>query len=111
MFTNDDALAARLRSFAFHGKGETQYDNIHVGMNSRLDTLQAAILIEKLAILEEEMVAAGRRSRSAMRRVWAMSSRWRRSGGQPLGMGAICDRDAAPRRAQGASAAKAAFPR
>ena len=57
MFTNDDALAAKLRSFAFHGKGETQYDNIHVGINSRLDTLQAAILLEKLAILEEEMVA------------------------------------------------------
>ncbi|MEP9397139.1 DegT/DnrJ/EryC1/StrS aminotransferase family protein [Mesorhizobium sp. KR2-14] len=57
MFTNDDELAARLRSFAFHGKGETQYDNVHVGLNSRLDTLQAAILIEKLAILEDEMVA------------------------------------------------------
>lgn len=57
MFTNDDALADRLRSFAFHGKGETQYDNIHVGLNSRLDTIQAAILIEKLAILEDEMQA------------------------------------------------------
>ncbi|CDX11115.1 UDP-2-acetamido-2-deoxy-3-oxo-D-glucuronate aminotransferase [Mesorhizobium sp. ORS 3324] len=57
MFTNDDALADKLRSFAFHGKGETQYDNIRVGINSRLDTLQAAILIEKLVILEEEMVA------------------------------------------------------
>ncbi|WP_274629741.1 DegT/DnrJ/EryC1/StrS family aminotransferase [Arvimicrobium flavum] len=57
MFTNDDALADRLRSFAFHGKGETQYDNVHVGLNSRLDTLQAAILIEKLAILEDEMIA------------------------------------------------------
>ena len=55
MFTNDDGFAMRLRSFAFHGKGETQYDNIHVGLNSRLDTLQAAILIEKLAILEDEM--------------------------------------------------------
>ena len=57
MFTDDGELAERLRSFAFHGKGETQYDNIHVGLNSRLDTLQAAILIEKLAILEEEMEA------------------------------------------------------
>ena len=57
MFTNDAALADRLRSFAFHGKGETQYDNVHVGLNSRLDTLQAAILIEKLAILEDEMGA------------------------------------------------------
>ncbi len=57
MFTDDGDLAERLRSFAFHGKGETQYDNIHVGINSRLDTIQAAILIEKLAILEEEMDA------------------------------------------------------
>ena len=57
MFTNDGAFADRLRSFAFHGKGETQYDNVHVGLNSRLDTLQAAILIEKLAILEDEMLA------------------------------------------------------
>ncbi len=57
MFTDDDDLAARLRSFAFHGKGESQYDNVHVGLNSRLDTLQAAILIEKLAILEDEMQA------------------------------------------------------
>jgi dTDP-4-amino-4,6-dideoxygalactose transaminase len=60
MFTNDASLAERLRSFAFHGKGETQYDNVHVGINSRLDTLQAAILIEKLAVLEEEMDARRR---------------------------------------------------
>ncbi len=60
MFTNDAALADKLRSFAFHGKGETQYDNIHIGINSRLDTIQAAILIEKLAILEDEMVARDR---------------------------------------------------
>lgn len=55
MFTDDDALAETLRSYAFHGKGATQYDNVHVGLNSRLDTLQAAILIEKLSILEDEM--------------------------------------------------------
>ena len=35
MFTDDDAMMERLRSYAFHGKGETQYDNIHVGLNSR----------------------------------------------------------------------------
>lgn len=60
MFTNDDALMEKLRSYAFHGKGETQYDNIYVGLNSRLDTIRAAILIEKLAILEDEMVARNR---------------------------------------------------
>jgi dTDP-4-amino-4,6-dideoxygalactose transaminase len=60
MFTNDDAMAELLRSFAFHGKGETQYDNVRVGLNSRLDTIQAAILIEKLVILEDEMEARQR---------------------------------------------------
>ncbi|HWK14994.1 MAG TPA: DegT/DnrJ/EryC1/StrS aminotransferase family protein [Rhizobiaceae bacterium] len=70
MFTNDGDFAERLRSFAFHGKGETQYDNIHVGLNSRLDTIQAAILLEKLAILEEEMVerdAVAKRYSDALR--------------------------------------------
>jgi dTDP-4-amino-4,6-dideoxygalactose transaminase len=60
MFTNDDQIAELLRSFAFHGKGESQYDNVRVGLNSRLDTIQAAILIEKLAILEDEMQARQR---------------------------------------------------
>jgi dTDP-4-amino-4,6-dideoxygalactose transaminase len=60
MFTNDDALAAKLRSIAFHGKGADKYDNVRIGVNSRLDTIQAAILIEKLAILEEEMIARNR---------------------------------------------------
>ena len=55
MLTDDGELAETLRSIAFHGKGETQYDNVRVGLNSRLDTIQAAILIEKLAILEDEM--------------------------------------------------------
>ena len=55
MFTNDGDLAEILRSVAFHGKGQSQYDNVRIGVNSRLDTMQAAILIEKLAILSEEM--------------------------------------------------------
>jgi len=55
MFTNDADLAETLRSVAFHGKGRSQYDNVRIGVNSRLDTLQAAILLEKLAILPEEM--------------------------------------------------------
>ena len=57
MFTDDDEIAETLRSLAFHGKGDGQYDNVRVGINSRLDTIQAAILIEKLAILEDEMEA------------------------------------------------------
>lgn len=60
MFTNDAELAEALRSVLFHGKGETQYDNVRIGINSRLDTIQAAILLEKLAILEDEMEARER---------------------------------------------------
>ncbi|MCZ2158399.1 DegT/DnrJ/EryC1/StrS aminotransferase family protein [Bartonella sp. 220] len=70
MMTNDDNLAALLRSILFHGKGETQYDNVRIGMNSRLDTLQAAILLEKLEIFEDEMekrVAIARRYSEGLR--------------------------------------------
>ncbi|MGE3142561.1 MAG: DegT/DnrJ/EryC1/StrS family aminotransferase [Hyphomonadaceae bacterium] len=55
--SNDGADIALMRSLAFHGAGADKYDNIHIGMNSRLDTIQAAILIEKLAIFADEIVA------------------------------------------------------
>ncbi len=55
LFTNDADLAVRLDSLRVHGKGQEKYDNIHIGMNSRLDTLQAAILLEKLAIYANEI--------------------------------------------------------
>lgn len=55
LFCNDDDLADRLRSLRVHGKGSDKYDNVRIGTNSRLDTLQAAVLIEKLAIFPEEM--------------------------------------------------------
>jgi dTDP-4-amino-4,6-dideoxygalactose transaminase len=57
MFTNDDGLMEKLRSYAFHGKGDSQYDNVHIGLNSRLDTIQAAILLEKMAIFDDELEA------------------------------------------------------
>lgn len=49
VFTNNDEWAATIRSLAIHGKGTMKYDNVRIGMNSRLDTLQAAILDIKLA--------------------------------------------------------------
>lgn len=55
VFTNDDALAALLRSYRMHGQGTDKYDNVRIGLNSRLDSLQAAILLEKLAIYPEEI--------------------------------------------------------
>jgi dTDP-4-amino-4,6-dideoxygalactose transaminase len=60
IFTDDDALAAIIRSLHFHGKGNDRYQNIRIGMNSRLDTIQAAILLEKLAIFPSEIEARQR---------------------------------------------------
>jgi dTDP-4-amino-4,6-dideoxygalactose transaminase len=54
-FTNDDALADLLRSIRIHGQGADKYENVRIGVNSRLDTIQAAILIEKLKIFPEEI--------------------------------------------------------
>ena len=54
IFTNDDELATVMRQIARHGQ-DRRYHHIRVGVNSRLDTLQAAILLPKLAVLDEEM--------------------------------------------------------
>lgn len=53
VFTDNDEWDALLRSYAVHGKGSSKYDNIRIGMNSRLDTLQAAILQIKLDAFKE----------------------------------------------------------
>ena len=55
LLTDDAGLAERLRSLRVHGKGRDKYDNVEVGYNSRLDTLQAAILLEKLAGFSSEL--------------------------------------------------------
>jgi UDP-2-acetamido-2-deoxy-ribo-hexuluronate aminotransferase len=55
IFTNDDELAATLRSIRIHGQGTHKYDNVRIGINGRLDTLQAAILLEKLEIFDGEV--------------------------------------------------------
>jgi dTDP-4-amino-4,6-dideoxygalactose transaminase len=57
VFTNDDALAARIKSLRVHGEGVDKYDPVRIGINGRLDTIQAAVLIEKLKIFPEEIVA------------------------------------------------------
>ena len=55
LFTDDDGLAREIRSLRVHGQGKDKYDNVRIGMNGRLDTLQAAILLEKLAVFEDEI--------------------------------------------------------
>lgn len=64
VLTDDDELAGAMDSLRIHGKGTDKYDNVRVGMNSRLDTIQAAILLPKLAVFADEIekrnVAASR---------------------------------------------------
>jgi dTDP-4-amino-4,6-dideoxygalactose transaminase len=60
IFTDDDGLAAHLKSLRVHGEGADKYDAVHIGLTGRLDSIQAAILLEKLKIFPEEIVARQR---------------------------------------------------
>ena len=55
VFTSSDEDAEIINSIRLHGKGSQKYDNVRIGLNSRLDTIQAAILIEKLKLFPEEV--------------------------------------------------------
>jgi dTDP-4-amino-4,6-dideoxygalactose transaminase len=57
VFTDDDDMAALVKSLRNHGAGTDRYDNVRIGMNGRLDTIQAAVLIEKLRIFQDEIEA------------------------------------------------------
>ena len=60
VLTDDDELLDVLKSLRVHGQGKDKYDNVRIGMTGRLDTIQAAVLIEKLKIFPEEIVARDR---------------------------------------------------
>ena len=62
IFTDDDKIYEKLASIRVHGKGSGKYDNVRIGINGRLDTIQAAVLLEKLKIFDWEL---GRRNRIA----------------------------------------------
>jgi dTDP-4-amino-4,6-dideoxygalactose transaminase len=57
IFTDDSELAETLRSIRVHGQGSDKYDNVRLGLTGRLDTMQAAILLEKLKIFDDEIAA------------------------------------------------------
>ena len=59
MVEDDDAFAV-LKSLRVHGQGSDKYDNVRIGMNARLDTIQAAVLSEKLTIFTDEIDARNR---------------------------------------------------
>jgi dTDP-4-amino-4,6-dideoxygalactose transaminase len=60
VLVDDDEAFTVLKSLRVHGQGSNKYDNVRIGMNARLDTIQAAVLSEKLAIFADEMVARNR---------------------------------------------------
>jgi dTDP-4-amino-4,6-dideoxygalactose transaminase len=64
VFTDDDALAARIKSIRLHGEGVDRSEAVRIGITGRLDTIQAAILIEKLKIFPDEIAA---RDKAAVR--------------------------------------------
>ncbi len=57
LFTDDDDLAAALISIRNHGQGRERYEHVRLGLNGRLDTLQAAVLLAKLEIFDQELAA------------------------------------------------------
>jgi len=60
IFTNDAETAETIRSLREHGQGGDKYDTVRIGINGRLDTIQAAILLEKMTVFEEEIEARQR---------------------------------------------------
>jgi len=64
IFTDDDAMAGLLRSLRVHGEGASRYENARIGLNSRLDTVQAAVLLAKLDVFSDEIAA---RQKAALR--------------------------------------------
>lgn len=55
VLTDDDELAGLLRSIRTHGQGADKYENVRIGLNARIDTLQAAVLLQKLTVFDEEI--------------------------------------------------------
>ena len=78
MLTDDDELLAILKSVRVHGGGSDKYDNVRLGLTARLDTIQAAVLIEKLKIFRDEIET---RNRVAQRYSEALKDVVDRAGG------------------------------
>ena len=55
IFTNNDELANKMKSIRIHGGGKDKYENERIGINGRLDTIQAAVLLEKIEIFDDEL--------------------------------------------------------
>ena len=89
VLTDDAAFADLLRSLRMHGQGSDRYDNVRIGLASRLDTIQAAILSEKLKIFPDEIAAREKIARRYVGRARQSRHRASRAAGRDFGLGAI----------------------
>jgi UDP-2-acetamido-2-deoxy-ribo-hexuluronate aminotransferase len=62
IFTDDDYSAVLIDSIRIHGRGNDKYQNVRIGLNSRLDTLQAAVLLEKIKLFDDELIKRDKRA-------------------------------------------------
>lgn len=69
IFTDDDELADLIRSIRVHGQGTDKYDNIRIGVNGRMDTMQAAVLLAKMQVFDDEIVARNKAARAYTERL------------------------------------------
>ena len=102
VMTDDGELADVMRSLRMHGQGSDKYDNIRIGLASRLDTIQAAVLIEKLKIFPDEIDARDRVARRYAEALGDVVTTPIGAGRSDVGVGAIhhpCIRRS-PRRAR-----------
>ena len=89
VMTDDDEMADTMRSLRMHGQGSDKYDNVRIGLASRLDTMQAAILIEKLKIFPDEIEARDRVARRYTEGLADVAITPDGAGGFNVGVGAI----------------------
>ena len=89
IFTDDDELAEILRSIRVHGEGRGKYDCVRIGLNGRFDTIQAAVLIEKLKIFPDEIAARARIAARYSAALADVTTIPRVADGVDLGLGAI----------------------
>ena len=69
IFTDDDALYALMHSIRVHGQGTDRYDNVRIGVNGRLDTFQAVVLMAKLKVFDDELVTRNQAAAEYTRRL------------------------------------------
>ena len=100
IFTDDDDLAQMIRSIRVHGQGSDKYDNVRIGVNGRMDTIQAAVILSKLQIFDDEIVARNRVAAAYTERLFRRAAHPFGARRRGFGMGAVHGSGGGPRAAR-----------